>query len=570
MPANATSAALELFDHHRDTLERAVQAIAERGYWSPFPESLRQYPEEAVKGAQAEFEALLGRHFALAGPQPIGRAGAERSPYGFELGVTYDQYDTDELLERQQKALPGWRDAGARARVGACLEILQRLNALSPALAHAVMHTTGQAFMMAFQAGGAHAQDRGLEALAYAWRAMAEVPETACWIKPQGKQDPLLLDKRWHIVPRGLSLVIACSTFPTWNTYPGLFASLATGNPVLVKAHPGAILPVAMSVKVAQEVLGELGFDPALVSLVVDTPEAPVAQRLALDPRVRLVDFTGSNAFGEWLEQHARQAQVFTEKAGINTLIVDSTHDLKAVAKNLAFSLSLYSGQMCTTTQAIYVPRDGIRNGDEQLSFDQVADTLASAINGLLSDNDRACAVLGAIQSEATAARIVDCRALGEVLLDSEAREHPQFPGARVRTPLLLKVDASDRAAYAQERFGPIAFVIATDDSAHSLRVAREVIAEKGAMTLGVYSTDAAFLYQAESLAQDVAVALSVNLDGGVFVNQSAAFSDFHATGGNPAANASITDGAFVSRRFVTVQSRRPAVLSWERADDLL
>lgn len=89
-------------------------------------------------------------------------------------------------------------------------------------------------------------------------------------------------------------------------------------------------------------------------------------------------------------------------------------------------------------------------------------------------------------------------------------------------------------------------------------------------MTLGVYSTDAAFLYQAESLARDVAVALSVNLDGGVFVNQSAAFSDFHATGGNPAANASITDGAFVSRHFVTVQSRRPAVLSWERADDLL
>ncbi|MCY1355114.1 phenylacetic acid degradation protein paaN [compost metagenome] len=214
---------------------------------------------------------------------------------------------------------------------------------------------------------------------------------------------------------------------------------------------------------------------------------------------------------------------------------------------------------MCTTTQAIYVPRGGIRNGDEQLSFEQVADALAGALKGFLADNERACAVLGAIQSEATAARIDACRTLGEVLLDSEVREHPQFPGARVRTPLLLKVDASERAAYAQERFGPIAFLIATDDSAHSLQVAREVIAAKGAMTLGVYSTDEAFLDQAEALAQDVAVALSVNLDGGVLVNQSAAFSDFHATGGNPAANASITDGAFVSRRFVVVQSRRQA-----------
>jgi phenylacetic acid degradation protein paaN len=229
------------------------------------------------------------------------------------------------------------------------------------------------------------------------------------------------------------------------------------------------------------------------------------------------------------------------------------------VARNLAFSLSLYSGQMCTTTQAIYVPRGGIRNGDEQVGFDDVAQTLAGAIRSFLADNERACAVTGAIQSEATAQRIQACRTLGEVLLDSEAREHPQFPGARIHTPLLLKVDAADRAAYSEERFGPIAFVIATDDTEHSLLLAGEVIAEKGALTLGVYSTDEAVLDRAEVLSQDVAVALSVNFDGGVFVNQSAAFSDFHASGGNPAANASITDGAFVARRFVTVQSRRHA-----------
>ncbi|MDF3936557.1 phenylacetic acid degradation protein PaaN [Pseudomonas citronellolis] len=559
MSSAARACALELFAHHRATLERAVQAIASRDYWSPHGESLKQYPEEAVKGAQAAFEALLGKHFALHGPRATGRAGAERSPYGFDLGVSYDQYDREALLQRQQAALPAWRDAGPQARLGACLEILQRLNALSPSLAHAVMHTSGQGYMMAFQAGGPHAQDRALEALAYAWKAMAEVPEAAQWSKPQGKAEPLVMDKRWHIAPRGLALVIGCATFPTWNTYPGLFASLATGNPVLVKPHPAAILPVAMSVRVIQDVLAELGFDPALVSLVVDSAEAPVAQELALDARVKLVDFTGSSAFGDWLENNARQAQVFTEKAGVNTVIIDSVADLKAVARNLAFSLSLYSGQMCTTTQAIYIPRDGIRVGAEQVGFDAVAQALAGAISAFLADNERACGVLGAIQSAATAQRIDACRGRGEVLLDSEARVHPQFPEARVRTPLLLKVDASERAAYGEERFGPIAFLVATDGSEHSLQVAGEVIASKGAMTLGVYSTDEAFLARAETFAIDHAVALSVNLDGGVFVNQSAAFSDFHGSGGNPAANASITDAAFVSRRFVVVQSRRHA-----------
>jgi hypothetical protein len=51
-------------------------------------------------------------------------------------------------------------------------------------------------------------------------------------------------------------------------------------------------------------------------------------------------------------------------------------------------------------------------------------------------------------------------------------------------------------------------------------------------------------------------VALSINLTGGVFVNQSAAFSDYHGTGGNPAANASFANPAFVADRFVVVQRR--------------
>ena len=61
----------------------------------------------------------------------------------------------------------------------------------------------------------------------------------------------------------------------------------------------------------------------------------------------------------------------------------------------------------------------------------------------------------------------------------------------------------------------------------------------------------------AEAAAMDAGVHLSCNLTGGVFVNQSAAFSDFHATGANGAANAALTDAAYVAARFRVVQSRR-------------
>ncbi|WFE70029.1 phenylacetic acid degradation protein PaaN [Halomonas sp. M1] len=552
-----TQSAQQMFDLHREILDQAVDAISSRNFWTPYPESMRKYPEDAVKAAPSTFESLLNQPFALNGVGSTQQVGGEVSPYGFELGITYDQPNLDELVAAMQVAMRDWRDAGAQARVGVCMEVLSRLNAMSPEIAQAVMHTSGQGPLMAFQAGGPHAQDRGLEAVAYAWQAMAQIPAAAKWVKAQGKHDPIVMDKRFHIVPRGISLVVACSTFPTWNTYPGLFASLATGNPVILKPHPGAILPVAMTARVVQQVLEEAGFDPCLVSLVPDTVDAPLTKTLALDPAVKLIDFTGSNAFGDWLIQNATQAQVFAEKAGINTVIIDSVDNLKAVTANLAFSLSLYSGQMCTTPQAIYVPKSGIETADGHLSFDDISAALAKAVQAFLSDNDRACTVLGALQSVDTRARIDECRGLGDIALDSELRKHAQFPDARIHTPLILKVDAAQKAAYSEERFGPISFVIATENTAHSIELTREVIREKGAITLGAYTTDEAVAAQFEQLAMDVAVPLSLNLDGGIFVNQSAAFSDFHATGGNPAANASLCNQAFVASRFVVVQSRR-------------
>ncbi len=60
--------------------------------------------------------------------------------------------------------------------MGVCLEILDRLHKHIFELANAVQFTSGQAFVMAFQAGGAHALDRALEALAYAYAEMTRHP----------------------------------------------------------------------------------------------------------------------------------------------------------------------------------------------------------------------------------------------------------------------------------------------------------------------------------------------------------------------------------------------------------
>jgi phenylacetic acid degradation protein paaN len=549
------------FERHRETLERAVKAIAERGYWSPYPESAspKVYGEGSAEAGKAAFDALLNRPFPLEQQGSVGTVGGETSPYGLPLGITYPKADLPTLFAAIEKAQAGWRAAGPEAWVGVCLEILARINKQSFLFANAVMHTTGQAFMMAFQAGGPHAQDRGLEAVAYAWDEMRRIPAQAMWEKPQGKNEPLRMEKRFRVVPRGIGLVIGCSTFPTWNGFPGFFADLATGNAVVVKPHPSAILPLALTVKIAREVLAEAGFDPNVVTLVAHAAGDDVAQKLALRPDIKVIDFTGSAANGNWLEANARQAQVFTEKSGVNQIVIDSTSDWKGLVRNVAFSLSLYTGQMCTAPQNLYIPKDGIDTPEGHLTFDQVASGLAEGVQKLLADPARAVEFLGAVVNDGVLKRLEAARSLGPIVLDSQSLAHPQFPKATIRTPLLVRLSAADRDKYLEEWFGPVAFAIATRDTAESLAIAKDAIAKKGALTLAVYSTSEDVIERAVEVAEDAGVALSINLTGGVYVNQSAAFSDFHGTGANPAANAALTDAAYVASRFRVVQHRRHA-----------
>ena len=247
---------------------------------------------------------------------------------------------------------------------------------------------------------------------------------------------------------------------------------------------------------------------------------------------------------------------MFTEKAGVNQVIIDSADDLAGLARNLAFSLALYTGQMCTAPQNIYIPAAGIDTAEGHRTFDDVANAIADAVRKLLGDPARAVEILGAVQNDATAARVDAARALGTPVLDSTTLAHPAYPDARIRTPLIVKLEAKDRDKYLAEWFGPIAFVIATRDTQESLAIARDAVRDKGALTLSLYATDDAVIDAAVDVAEDAGVALSINLTGGVYVNQSAAFSDFHGTGANPAANAALTDAAFVASRFRVVQHR--------------
>ena len=532
-----------------------------RTFYAAFPE----HPAPAIYGdtadaeGQAKFKNWLGKKFdEIRQPDPHQWAGQEESPYLQEpLNVSYPSFSVDTLIQRSEAAFHQWRKVSVDDRAEILLESLAGIKKRFFEIAYATMHTTGQGYMMAFQASGPHAADRALEAIAAGYEELNRFPAQALWDKPMGKFN-IQLNKEWHAVPKGISVVIGCSTFPTWNSVTGIYGSLITGNSVIVKPHPGAILPIAIFVAEIQRVLAEKKLDPAICQLAVDTFDQMITKTLAEHPKVKLIDFTGNSAFGSYLEALPGKV-VFTEKTGVNSVILDSAEDIDKVAANLAFSVNLYSGQMCTAPQNFYIPQTGIKIPTGTVSFEEFAEKFVAQLNSLIDNPKAGPFVLGAVQNRKTCDRVAEAEKLpGKVWLKSRTFENPMFKKARVATPVVVEIDSSKKDVFSQELFGPIVLLIKTKNTDESLALAQEMAMRHGAISCGAYTTDGSVR---ETIADAMALAatpVSFNLTGGIYMNQNAAFSDFHVTGGNPSGNASFTNPEYVTKRFTWVGHREP------------
>lgn len=554
----------DLMARHLSTLQQAKEACNSRAQWSAFIESpsTRIHGEQAPLDGKIAFEALLGQAFELEQPGEIGRLGHEVSPYTREpLGISYPAVDVAALCEAGVRAMKSWSSVDPDRRAVTCIELLRALERCCFENTYATMHTAGQSFMMGFVGSGANALDRGLEAVVYAHKAMTDIPGHATWEKQFGSQR-LTLDKHYHFVPRGIALVICCATFPAWNAWPAVMANLMTGNPVVLKPHPGGILPMALAVREMRQSLADQGHDPNLVLLAADTREQPIAGQFFSRREVGIVDFTGSQRFGTWLEQNIHDKLVYTETSGVNSVVIESTRDLEGMVDAIAHSLCLFSAQMCTSPQNIHLPRHGIQTDQGTLSGDQVAHLIAERVSAKTANPAHAAGICGALQADVTLHLLQSLAdgadAYGTVLRSSEAYVHPEFPNARTATPLIIGTDRPDSEVLQQEQFGPVSFLIQHDDAADALNRASGNASRYGAIASHVYSHRDDFLDQAEQSFLDAGASLSCNLSGPMPLNYAAAYSDLHVTGLNPAGNACLADLNFVCNRFRIVQCRWP------------
>ncbi len=548
------------FEKHRGIIDRAIEAVHKREFYSQYPEmpSPQVYGETAEADQKKLFEGqLAGKFDRLKQSHDTWMKSDEQSPYTQQkLGISYPAFgDVSKYITAAQSAWSDWKKTDAQTRAGILTESLERMKGSFYEVAFSTMHTTGQSYMMSFQASGPHAADRALEAIALGYQEQTRFPNKLTWEKPAGKVT-LKLEKFFTTVPKGLALAIGCGTFPIWNTLPGLYASLVTGNPVIVKPHPMAIYPIAIMVTLIQEVLMESGFSPDLVMLAPDNEEKLITKELAENPAVKIIDFTGSSSFGRYIESLPGKI-TFTEMAGVNSIIIDSAVNLAEMAKNVAFSLSLYSGQMCTAPQNFYIPRTGIQVSGQHVPYEEVQKAITGAVEDLAAHPKAGPAVLGAIQSDMTHKRVGEAMTLGgKVLLESRSINNPEFPNIRSASPVLIEIPSTATEIFEREMFGPIVFIIPTADTRESLQLASDIARKHGAITCGAYTVDGTTMELIANVMAEAGTPVAFNLTGNIYVNQNAGFSDFHVTGGNPAGNASLTDPEFVVKRFTRVQAK--------------
>lgn len=544
--------------NYKEIIDNAIKAIHTRTFYAQYPEHPKAYGEEAPgKGLEA-FSIQLNKPFkGLLQQNETAWVGEEVSPYtGKALGITYPVFEVETLVVRAGRAFNAWKKLSVDARAEILVDALDRVTKRFFEIASATQHSTGQSFMMSFQASGPHANDRALEALAMGYEELNRFPSNVVWEKPMGKTS-VVLQKQFKAIPKGIGLVIGCSTFPIWNSVPGMFASLITGNSVIVKPHPKSVYPIAIVVAEIQNALKAKGVDINVCQLAVDSSSKLITKQLAEHPLVKLIDYTGGSSFGAYVESIPGKV-TFTEKAGVNSVILDSVVDLKPVVQNLSFAVSLYSGQMCTAPQNFFIPAVGVKHGDTVIPYEEVKKALVDAIAGIAGHPQMGPGTLGAIQSELTVKRVNSVKDLdANILLQPTKVANAEFPEARTCSPIVLEVDAKDSGIYEEELFGPIVLIVKTKDTAQSIEIAKHMTEKHGAITFSAYTTDEATANTITEELESVFAPVTLNLTGNIWVNQHAGFSDFHVTGGNPAGNASFTNPEYVNKRFVWVGHRR-------------
>ena len=320
-------------------------------------------------------------------------------------------------------------------------------------------------------------------------RLFAEVAREGSWVDARidsaipDRQPVPKPDLRRMLIPIGPVVVFGSSNFPLAFSVAGgdTASALATGNPVVVKAHsghPGTSELVATAVLKAATGC-EL---PAGVFSMLHGAGRVIGTALVKHPFTRAVGFTGSRAAGRALfdAAAARPAPipVFAEMSSLNPVFVlpEALRERgKQIADGLKSSMTLGVGQFCT--------KPGLVFGIHSVDFERFQRTLA----GLLEAVAPATMLHGGI-CEAYHQGLHRVSGVSGVRLLARSRDaaepkQTQGEAAALATDL---ANFRQHSELAEEVFGPFAVLISANTFSELEGVAQDL---DGQLTATVHGT---------------------------------------------------------------------------------
>lgn len=159
------------------------------------------------------------------------------------------------------------------------------------------------------------------------------------------------LMENWN--PLGVIGIITAFNFPVavygWNSA----LAMACGNTMIWKGAPTTPLTSVAITKCVGNVLERNSLPGAISALCQGGTD--VGKRMAADPRIKLVSFTGSTEVGKQvaLTVQDRFGKHLLELGGNNSLIVAADADLEMVVRSAVFACVGTAGQRCTTLRRL-------------------------------------------------------------------------------------------------------------------------------------------------------------------------------------------------------------------------
>lgn len=296
----------------------------------------------------------------------------------------------------------------------------------------------------------------------------ARLAEEYAWTRGLGRAAPMGVTSDRQVVrePVGVVAAITPWNFPHQITLAKLGPALAAGNTVVLKPAPDTPWCAAMLGRLIAE---ETDLPPGVVNIVTGADHA-LGARLAADPRVDLVSFTGSTATGRAVMRGAAETltKVFLELGGKSAFIVLDDADLRSACSYAAFAGITHAGQGCALTTRLLVPR---ARHDEAVEI--TARALAKIGVGDPRDDSTVCGPVISARQRDRIEGYLELAVEEGGRFATGGRRAERDKGFWIEPTLVTGLTNASRTAR-EEIFGPVIVVLPHDGDDDAVRIAND------------------------------------------------------------------------------------------------